>query len=251
MLTLTQFILRLSFGLAAAMMLVSPRQVTSGYYRNNLYVLLGLNVLVALLTGGGQVSSHPFWPSVAAAVLSYVGAVLWLYERPRLGLLALALVASADLTAARLAATAGETLLMSPVFAWLDPLTGGLLLGTTMAAMLLGHWYLNAPGMPLAPLWRLTGLLALAVVLRAGVCAWGFSQDVAATGWPTMTDVLFLSLRWLGGLVGTAVLAAMAWQTLKIPNTQSATGILYVAVITTFLGELASGLLSAQSGYPL
>ena len=37
----------------------------------------------------------------------------------------------------------------------------------------------------------------------------------------------------------------MSWQTLKIPNTQSATGILYVAVITTFLGELTSLLLSA------
>ena len=250
-LTLTQFILRLSFGLAAAMTLVSPRQVTSGYYRNNLYVLLGLNVLAALLTGGGQVSSLPFWPSVTAAVLSYVGAVLWLYERPALGLTALALVAVADLTAARLAATAGDQLIASQVLNWLDPLTGGLLLGTTMAAMLLGHWYLNAPGMPLAPLWRLIGLLALAVALRAAICAWGLGQDVAATGWPGMTDLLFLSMRWLGGLVGTAAMAVMAWQTLKIPNTQSATGILYVAVITTFLGELASGLLSAQTGYPL
>ena len=30
------------------MTLVPPRQVTSGYYRNNLYVLLGLNALAAL-----------------------------------------------------------------------------------------------------------------------------------------------------------------------------------------------------------
>ena len=38
----------------------------------------------------------------------------------------------------------------------------------------------------------------------------------------------------------------MSWQTLKIPNTQSATGILYVAVITTFLGELTAQLLSPR-----
>ena len=43
----------------------------------------------------------------------------------------------------------------------------------------------------------------------------------------------------------------MAWQTLKIPNTQSATGILYVAVIGVFVGELTGLLLSAESAFPL
>jgi hypothetical protein len=117
--------------------------------------------------------------------------------------------------------------------------------------MLLGHWYLNAPGMPLGPLVRLIGLLAASVVLRAAVCAAGLGMEIEAAGWPDLTDVIFLGMRWVGGLVGTAILAVMAWQTLKVPNTQSATGILYVAVITTFLGELASGLLSAQAAYPL
>ena len=129
--------------------------------------------------------------------------------------------------------------------------SGGAVLGTTMAAMLLGHWYLNAPGMPLAPLWRLIGLLAAAIALRSVVCACGLGLEVAEEGWPAGTELMFLVLRWLGGLFGTTLLAVMAWQTLKIPNTQSATGILYVAVITTFLGELVAGLLSASSGYPL
>jgi hypothetical protein len=43
----------------------------------------------------------------------------------------------------------------------------------------------------------------------------------------------------------------MAWRTLKIPNTQSTTGILYVAVIGVFVGELAAALLSAESQFPL
>jgi len=43
----------------------------------------------------------------------------------------------------------------------------------------------------------------------------------------------------------------MAWQTLKIPNTQSATGILYVGVMTTFLGELTAQLLSQDAAFPL
>ena len=49
--------------------------------------------------------------------------------------------------------------------------------------------------------------------------------------------------RALAGVLG---LTAMTWQTLKIPNTQSATGILYVAVIFAFLGELTSQLLSVH-----
>jgi hypothetical protein len=60
-----------------------------------------------------------------------------------------------------------------------------------------------------------------------------------------------LALRWLAGFAGTLLLIGMTWQTLKIPNTQSATGMLYVAVITTFLGELTAQLLSAESSYPL
>jgi hypothetical protein len=43
----------------------------------------------------------------------------------------------------------------------------------------------------------------------------------------------------------------MTWKTLRIPNTQSATGILYVAVVGAITGELAAQLLSAVSTYPL
>ena len=58
---------------------------------------------------------------------------------------------------------------------------------------------------------------------------------------------LFVALRWSFGLAGVLVLLWMTWQTRKITNTQSATGILYVAVIGVFVGELAAELLSAQS----
>ncbi len=78
---------------------------------------------------------------------------------------------------------------------------------------------------------------------------WAWSSLSAASR--IALALLFIALRWLGGLVGVLILAVMAWQTLKIPNTQSATGILYVAVIGTFLGELISMLLSAESVYPL
>jgi hypothetical protein len=70
--------------------------------------------------------------------------------------------------------------------------------------------------------------------------------DVVSASW-----LLFELLRWSFGLIGVLALLWMTWQTLKIPNTQSATGILYVAVIGTFVGELTGLLLSAESAFPL
>ena len=138
--------------------------------------------------------------------------------------------------------TSAET---NTLLAWLDPLSSGLVLGWTMAAMFLGHWYLNSPTMALAPLMRLVLLMAVAVCLRAVVEAWGLAEQFGQHG-PSTQQVMFISLRWLSGIFGVLALAWMAWQTLKIPNTQSATGILYVAVIGTFLGELTSLLMAAQ-----
>ena len=71
-------------------------------------------------------------------------------------------------------------------------------------------------------------------------------SNQAAVSW-----ILFIVLRWSFGLLGVLGLVWMAWQTLKIPNTQSATGILYVAVIGVFVGELTGLLLSAESAFPL
>jgi hypothetical protein len=135
------------------------------------------------------------------------------------------------------------------VSTWLGPaladtVTSGMLLGTTFTAMLLGHWYLNTPTMKLQPLQRLVALMAVAVLVRAVVAASGLGMLVPAGDGGASLRYAFLALRWLAGLAGVLGLAAMTWQTLKIPNTQSATGILYVAVIFAFLGELSSQLLS-------
>jgi len=251
MLVLSQFVLRLSFGLAAAMALTSSRQVTSGYFRNHAYVLLGLNVL-ATLAAVADSTQLLLRPPLTAAILSYVCAAVWLYEKPHAGKALLWLVAAVSLLGAlptRL--TANPSFEKSAIILWdFDPLTSGLLLGATIAAMFLGHWYLNTPTMELAPLRRLLVLMAAAVVFRIVVCGVGLILQFDQSG-ISSTQWLLIGLRWIAGIMGTAVLIAMAWQTLKIPNTQSATGILYVAVLATFLGELTSLLLSAGTAYPL
>ncbi|MBX3411978.1 MAG: hypothetical protein KF708_04610 [Pirellulales bacterium] len=255
---LTQFVFRLAFGLALAMSITPARLVPSGFYRVHLYVLLGLNVLATLVATTSGEDQIDLVPPVAGALLSYAGAVAWLYEKPKAGKLFLVAVTVTSLWGAwlplgklsLLRAGAGQTF-VAWCLEWIDAPTAGLLLGASMASMLLGHWYLNTPTMDLIPLRRLVILLAAAAVLRGIVCAAGLGFEIAAVGTLRFEQVLFLALRWLAGIFGILGLAWMSWQTLKIPNTQSATGILYVTVIGTFVGELTSQLLSARAGYPL
>jgi hypothetical protein len=259
---LVQFILRLSFGMAAAMLCVSPRQVTSGYYRNNLYVLLGLGVLAGLVAW--MAPAHlaiAVWSAVVVAVVSYFGAVAWLYEKAGPGLVALATIAASGLTGAWLSQPAASTNVAAgstteaakiATALWiLDPVAGGAVLGFTMAAMLLGHWYLNAPGMSLVPLKRLVTCLMAALLARALLGGVGLALELTTHGAFDLSQWLFVAMRWLMGLVGSLVVAFMARQTLKIPNTQAATGILYVGVVFTFVGELTAQLLSRGKPFPL
>jgi hypothetical protein len=257
---LVDFLFRLTFGIATAMALTPSRFVTSGFFRVHLWVLMGLQTLTALTLSSPSASSgaaahfgtRMFWAAITAAVLSYVGSVVWMYEKRGLGKLFIAGVAAACWLGGWWSLGS-----RSAADGWhaADFLTGGLLLGLVTTAMLLGHWYLNTPTMRLEPLKRLLVLLALAILLRMVVSGSGAAlaaQQAAAGGsMPVSTWALFLTLRWAAGLVSVLALTGLAWQTLKIPNTQSATGILYAAVILAFIGELTSQLLSAEARYPV
>jgi hypothetical protein len=263
---LTQFLLRLTFGMAAAMATVSPRQVTSGYFRNHLYVILGLSSLATMLSRAAAPTA--FGWALATAALSYVGSVAWLYEKRTFGVVMLALVASTALVGAFVITKVPVDVASGPigfangegvpkmvgtlalVLRVVQTVTSGALIGFTMAAMLLGHWYLNSPGMELQPLRKLLIAMAIAVAAQAVVCGIGLNLENSLRSLSTQ-DWLFLTLRWSFGLVGVIILIWLTWQTLAIPNTQSATGILYVAVMGVFVGETMSLLLSAESVYPV
>ncbi|MBX9787443.1 MAG: hypothetical protein K2Y37_00880 [Pirellulales bacterium] len=278
MILLADFCLRLACGLPLAMARVSPREVPSGFFRVHLYVVLGLSLLAALTSWQLGYTATAI-ASAAAAVLSFVGAALWLYEKPRPGRFVLiwigviAFFAGSRLmisagNAATAATSATSSISGRPVTSGaastqitarpggfflheLDLAVGSLLLGTTLAAMLLGHWYLNTPTMKLAPLESLITAMLVCIVARGALALLGLvlvTTQGDELGGPA---ILFLGLRWLAGIAGTLIVAVMARQTLKIPNTQAATGLLYVAVTTVFLGELTARLLSNQTSYPL
>jgi hypothetical protein len=263
---LAQFLLRLAFGLAVGMAVTSPAKVSSGFFRNHLYVTLGLTTLATLLLTQIFLPGAIF--AALAALFSFLGAASWLYEAKRIGWVMVVGVAWGSFTSAEIGQAsvhedyvvinaADEAIASTSIKMKLDEfhaiwvLTSGLVLGFTFAAMLLGHWYLNSPGMELAPLRRLLVAAAVAIVAHSAVVGAGFVAELSTRSDISMAWLLFVLLRWSFGLVGVLALLWMAWRTLDIPNTQSATGILYVAVIGVFIGELTGLLLSAESAYPL
>ncbi len=259
-LILTQFVFRLIFGVALAMAVTPARLVTSGFFRIHSWMLMGFGAFTALAAYSNWESfaksstSAPavFWLAVSGALLSYVGSVIWIYEGALAGKVCLWLVALGGLASAVLASElASEAGGLALGLALLDVTTSGLLVGASLTAMLLGHWYLNTPTMKLAPLKRLLVLVFLALAARAAVSGTGLGLDVASAQSTAATAWAFVILRWAAGMLGTLVLVWLTWLTLKIPNTQSATGILYAAVILVLIGELTSQLLSAQSAFPL
>jgi hypothetical protein len=244
---LVDFLCRFGWGLSLALVLTPAALVPGGFFRVNLLVILGLSTFAALLARTAVPGSLWLLPAVTA-IAAWMGSIVWLAERRRAGLVFCG-VCAALLAAATVWLAPGW-----PVPGWpvLARLLSGLVVGLTVHAMLLGHWYLNAPGMRVDALRRLIdwALVAwgaqLAVTAAAAFAAGTLVPGRAAGAAIDPATVALVSLRWLAGLVGLPGLLWLSRKTLDIPNTQSATGILYVACIAAIIGELSSQLLMTR-----
>lgn len=122
---------------------------------------------------------------------------------------------------------------------------GALLLGAVTNGMLLGHWYLNQPGLKPWALGRLTGLSlgAAAASAATGLLAAGRLSsavtDDAVLGLPGFGRSFGLGfyLLWLVLIAFTGVLVWMARRCVQIRSIQSATGLYYVALLTAGVAE--------------
>ncbi|MGH2735837.1 MAG: hypothetical protein ACRDKZ_09675, partial [Actinomycetota bacterium] len=130
---------------------------------------------------------------------------------------------------------------------WLAALqlsAGAVLLGAVTNGMMLGHWYLNQPGLKPWALARLTNLalgasIASAAIglVAAGKLA-GATLDSAALGIPSGQSFgLIFYAAWLALVVFTGAVIWMARRCIAIKSIQSATGLYYVAILTAGVAE--------------
>jgi hypothetical protein len=145
--------------------------------------------------------------------------------------------------------------------AWLfglGMLTVPAALGGVLYAMLLAHWYLIEPRLTTAPLRRVLVLFAVTELVKLGLVVGVFMihwpEWVAAEGGLlrafTLGNALFIAMRLFLGVLAPLALSWMTWKTVEIRSIQSATGILYAAVVFVLFGEVISAYLSLSTGLP-
>jgi len=247
------FCLRLAVGLLSCLLLLTHAKINPRFYRTHFLIALAL---IAVAAGfGHETGGTRLLVTLGVAIaLCLAGFFVWSLEGAPLGRVTIWLAALALGVGIVQFETASE---QPDNLRWrlVADGTSAALLGSATSAMLLGHMYLIAPGMTMAPLIRLLTSLVCSILARlalSGLALWLWSSTGGHSLFTLQDEtVLLLPLRWGLGFVGPLVLTVMAWQTAKIRSTQSATGILYVVVIFCFLAELTGQLLQSTTGYPL
>ncbi len=135
---------------------------------------------------------------------------------------------------------------------------GALLIGSITIAWLLGHAYLTATKMTIAPLRHFSRLLLWAVGLRfaffilsLGLACFVETESQVSLFSQLSQAWLILALRVVVGLVCVGLFAYMVSDCVRLRSTQSATGILYFGSVFAYVGELASLQLISQYGWAL
>ncbi|APZ95327.1 hypothetical protein [Fuerstiella marisgermanici] len=266
------FLLKLSAGITMMWWLMPRKEVTDGFFRIQMRVLLGLTVLTALslATGttwpvaaaGGEMSeavvtsseakaiSIAWWIralSIFAAAVCYAGTVFWALGRRLPGNLCIHLLTASCVSALAL-------------HSWNVPNTGSVglqllsdfssaaVVGGVLTGMLLGHWYLTTPTMSTLPIWWFNKAILTAAVLRLVASIWAFAEFGGS--FSDSTQQIWFGIRWLGGIVAPVIVAILVWRVLKHRNTQSATGILFAGLILAFMGEMTAALLERDTMIP-
>lgn len=233
---------------AAATWTQSWSVVTRGHFRISAWTALAFAVMAAVAdraaapSGGGAATIHE--GLVVAVVAATVVYALVQYSRTDVPGTVAGTVAGA-LGAAALVSTAGLLSGWPHGFAALQVVAGGAFLGAVTNGMLLGHWYLNQPGLQPWALDRLTTLMLGAAAATVILGAVGAPRLAAADtpgavlgipGFGESFGIAFFSI-WLVLVAFTGAIVVMARRCVRIRSIQSATGLLYVALLTAGVAE--------------
>jgi hypothetical protein len=248
--------------------------VERGFYKSSASVYLAASITTAVGLGllglRGGASAGPgavsLWTASALWTLSSAAVAVYLYTLWTENGLLRSRAYVIGLGVGLVALIANVTLLMPPGFGAvgavaysLTAITSALVLGLVSGAMLFGHWYLIDLEMPVDYLRTFVRLLG--IVLIADLVALGLAIAMPATigdsGAAAAVHDLFtshlglLAVRFVLGPVATIVLVWMCWQTLKIPQTMAATGLLYIAVMSVLVGEMLGRFILFRTAIPL
>jgi len=257
---IAEFSLLLTCGMSLMWCLMPRAQVTPGFFRIQMMIVMGLSALAMLAMGqltassGEKLSSALLFEARVGSGIglacAYIGSIFWTLGRRPGGTAAMMCVMLATM-ASLVCSRGGLTPLTTNEGAlrFVSSFATASVLGGAVTGMLLGHWYLTAPTMSIEPLKRLTRCFLAAVVLRLAVSlvgwTWAGGQLQGGLLWT------WFALRWLAGILGPLIIAIMALRILRYRNTQAATGVLFAGVILTFIGEMSASLLYSELRVPL
>jgi len=245
---LAVFLNLFALGTGAALIAVPYRQIGKYYFSFHSTMVL---VLVAIAVLVGQPWSHL---GQETAYVRVVAGLSMFYA-------ALVLVQNVMIRAAQedlrvdvliLPVSAGAVFIIMAAFGWtaygtgtallltVHLLSSALVLGTSMVAMSTGHWYLANAQLSFDILIRLCRMFVLAIGIKSVVVAiyalWRFEDY-----W-RLEDFykLVMGVRIAAGILLAVALALMSLSCARRHANQSATGILYVAVVFVLIGETIS-----------
>jgi hypothetical protein len=124
--------------------------------------------------------------------------------------------------------------------------------GLVLMEMLLGHAYLTASKMTMAPFLRLNVVLTAVLYARAfcAVAVVLVLQRQRQVEFLWAAHGLVIGVRWVIGLLIPAAFLWMTHECIKRRATQSATGILYVTGLLILIGEASALYLLSRTGLP-
>jgi len=132
----------------------------------------------------------------------------------------------------------------------------GILTGVIFA-MILGHWYLNVIQLPISLLQNTTNFFGVLLGIRLlWDCVYlpsasvidSYGKTISILHYMWTLDGFFLGVALFFGLCVPLVLHFFILRTLKLHATQSATGLLYISVLSILVGELCYKFVQFQDG---
>ncbi|HKB06972.1 MAG TPA: hypothetical protein VKF61_01695 [Candidatus Polarisedimenticolia bacterium] len=248
-------------GILAALIFAPFRELGRFFFALNAGLAFLLLCLAAplRLTSSSDVQAAWVLAALAMALLiGYLSALLLLRAgRSWTGLLLAAAIAALMATAQDGWITAGER---GPKWMFsLAALCAAALLGSVTVGMLLGHWYLVRTRLDVSHLLFFARLFAATLAARAaffvgGLLAAGALSPRGLGRFLRETAVesgVFFWQRVFFGFLGPAAFAYMVHETARIRSTQSATGLLYLAVIFVVYGEFLARYLAVAGAGPM